>query len=98
MNVLFVIANEINTLLKKTSAFQIASKATTSDVQQMRATKAKNQRQMKNKRMVEPIFGKCSQRKAEVKVLIPEKIEFKAKSVKQKTMMSLLYCKVYSPR
>lgn len=53
---------------------------------------------MKNKRMVEPIFGKRSQRKAEVKILISEKIEFKAKSVEQKTMMSLLYCKVYSPR
>lgn len=53
---------------------------------------------MKNKRMAGPIFGKCSKRKAEVKVLITEKIEFRAKKVKQKTMMSLLYYKVYSPQ
>lgn len=48
--------------------------------------------------MVKPIVGKCSKRKAEVKVLISEKIEFRAKKVKQETMMSLIYYKVYSPQ
>lgn len=64
MNVLFIIANEINTLNKENVCIQIASKATASDMQQTRASKTKNQRQMKNKRMVEPIFGKMQQKES----------------------------------
>lgn len=48
--------------------------------------------------MVEPISGKCSKRKAEGKGLMSDGVEFKAKNIKQKAKMNLLYCTVYNPQ
>ena len=84
--------------LKKTSEFQIAAKALTNYRQETRAPQTKYHRQKKRKRVFEPMSGNCSKRKAEVQVLISDKVELKAKSIKQKGKMRLLYCKGYSPQ
>lgn len=71
-------------LLKKTSDFQIAAKAMTNYMQETRAPQTKHHKQIKKKRVFEPVSGNCNKRKAEVQVLTLDKVELKEKALNKR--------------
>ena len=97
-DVLSVIANDTNTPIKEDVWISDCCKSNHELYAGDKSPQTKYHRQKKRKRVFEPMSGNCSKRKAEVQVLISDKVEWKAKSIKQKGKMRLLYCKGYSPQ